>query len=181
MSSHLSVVLDFLGHLGLPVHAVSRVPEGSFMATVFIRDGGLEVLPQATVADVLHEAGHLAVIPSRFRTYAQDDVDQAIERMFEALADEADDTPLMTAAMHAGETEATAWAWAVGCYLGLPSDVIIQDADYDGTGADIRTALTHGAYQGIQGIGHAGFCARGARDRAQGRPTFPTLAYWLQA
>src|SRR3546814_2335746 len=73
-----------------------------------------------------------------------------------ANSDLSPDAPEMRAIMQAGETEATAWAFAAGRAIGLPDHVIIEDQDYDGEGEGIRFGLALNAYVGINGMVRGG-------------------------
>ncbi|WP_234821221.1 hypothetical protein [Pseudomonas amygdali] len=93
----------------------------------------------------------------------------------------APDSPLMRAALQAGDPETTAWAFAAGVSLGLPIEVIILDHEYGGEGEAIRIALAAKSYIGIHGIAHAGFCVVRANPySSHSLPTYPELSYWLQ-
>lgn len=178
----LSRVVAFLRQIGLTVRLVASVPSDSFMPGVRIRAGGLDVTPTAAVSDVLHEAGHLAVLPARFRSQAEDDVDAVIEGMLNTLmAEEEPDSPRMVAAIQAGENEATAWAWAAGQALGLPAEQIIQDEDYQHEGRVIRQLLALGQHAGINGLARGGFAVRRGLFTAPEAACYPQLNFWLQA
>lgn len=182
MTPDLARTLAFLRDIGLPVVVKSTLSSPGFLDCVRIEQGGLCVQPDARVSDVLHEAGHLAVTPARFRALVQDDVDEGHRRMFEAMEAEKIevDSPLWRAALQSGEAEATAWTWAAGLHLGLAPERIIENDDYDGEGAFIRQALAMESYLGINGLCHAGFCGRGELGRRRRLPLYPQLCFWLQ-
>ena len=129
------------------------------------------------MSDLLHEAGHLALIPGRFRPGMNGDLSDGFTVMFKALdaLDLPPDDPLSRAALQCSDPEATAWAWAAGTALGLPPETIITDDQYDGEGASIRQMLSMRLYLGIHGLIHAGLCLP---PRNPGG--FPALTRWLQ-
>lgn len=178
MSTALNQVVEFLIAIGLPVVRCERT--GGFVPDVRIVNGALHVTDQATAPNVLHEAGHLAIIPARYRPLMDDDIEAGIERMMEAIDWSDPDAPECRMATQCGETEATAWAWAAGIHLGLEHTDIIADEDYGRQGAGVRWRLEHDAYLGINGLCHAGFCGRGELGRKRGLPLYPALSYWLQ-
>lgn len=172
-------VVQFLVGIGLPVTVKPGV--SGFISHVEIVEGELMVSPEATASNVLHEAGHLAIVPARFRSYLSGNIATGLYRAFdeiETLEIPADD-PLYRKMMQTGDVEATAWAWAAGKALDIPEREIIRDDEYDGTGDAIRLGLSFGAYVGINGIANADFCA--VRKGRPGLPVYPELAFWLQA
>lgn len=179
---HAEKVCGFVAGIGLPIQIVHGAV--GFIEHVRVVDGGLHIDPRASASSILHEAGHLAVMPACYRHYLTGDVGEGIQRMFQEM-DElviAPDSPLMRAALQAGDPEATAWAFAAGVSLGLPIEVIILDHEYGGEGEAIRIALSAKCYLGIHGIAQAGFCVVRANPYSQhATPVYPELAYWLQS
>ena len=179
LGASLRRTLWFLTGIGIPC---LMVPHASgFISGVRIVDGGLHVDATATASNVLHEAGHLSVLPGRFRRQANDDIDAVVSLMLDSVDFSNLDIGEARAALQASDVEATAWAWAAGLEIGLAPSQIIMDAEYDGTGADVRQQLQLGAYLGINGLAAAGFCVtRPALEKVYGRPAYPKLAMWLQ-
>ena len=139
--------------------------------------------PCCHVSDVLHEAGHLAIFPSRYRPWVNGNVAKAQRLMFDdlALTEPCPDSPLYRAAIQTSDSEATAWAFAAGVHLGFRENQIILARQYQGEGGGLRIALGVGAYHGIHGLAHAGFCATNRLvAQARGIPLYPKLAMWLQ-
>lgn len=171
--------LDFLNNNGIPCTVVPN--SKGFIAGVKIVFGCLEVDPKARVSNVLHEAGHLAVLPGRFRRQANIDIDAVIEVMVDSVDFSNPDVGEARAAMQAGDTEATAWAWAAGMAIGLRPEKVIHSTEYDGTGAEVRISLQTGSYIGISGLAAAGFCVTRLRlEAVYGLPSYPRLGMWLQ-
>ena len=138
--------------------------------------------PGICVSNLLHEAGHLAVLPSRFRPTASVNLDRVYEFMFKKLEDTPPESPEVIAALHSGETEATAWAWGVGKHLETPEHLIIQDNEYDVAGKIIRLSLSMNSYMGINGLQCGGYCSvkAGAYADYHKLPVYPKLKFWLQ-
>jgi len=140
----------------------SEKPPGAsgFEPGVRILEGVLQVDQACAPSALLHEAGHLAVVPERFRGLMSDDLASGMRRMFEELPNMNldPDHPLERAAIQCCESEATAWAWAAGLRSELAPMDIIQDAVYNRSGAEIRAMLQAGQYVGINGLAHAGMC-----------------------
>lgn len=172
--------LAFLNGIGMACHLV---PEASgFVPGVRIVAGELFVDATAPASNVLHEAGHLAVLPGRFRRLANDDIDVVVATMLGSVDFSDPDIGEARAAMQSSDVEATAWAWAAGEAIGLNPGQIIRDVDYQGSGAEVRQQLRLRAYVGINGLSAAGFCVtRPALEKVYGRPAYPKLAMWLQS
>ncbi|WOB11258.1 hypothetical protein [Piscinibacter gummiphilus] len=179
-SVQLERVVRFLQGIGL-VCTMNPGAHG-FIHGVSIRHGSLQIDPFASPSSLLHEAGHLSIIPAKFRGLACDDLVSAFEVMFAETDFSDPDSPGARAAIQCSDPEATAWAWAAGRAVGLAPEVIIQDDEYDGTGKWIRMQLANGHYAGIHGLAHAGFCAvrESPLSRRQGLAVFPKLNRWLQ-
>ncbi|MYM92377.1 hypothetical protein [Duganella vulcania] len=150
-----------------------------FTGHVYIRDGGLDVDPACAPAELLHEAAHLAVIGARYRPWFSGDIRSGMARMFDDITRLRlpPDHPIERAALQSGELEATAWSWAAGVAIGLPSKEIIHDADFSGAGAATRLELQLGQHRGINGLYHAGMCARARPGVAN---PYPAMLRWLQ-
>lgn len=176
---HAESVMVFLREIGLTV-TVTPGAKG-FIDDVAMLNGGLLVDPKARASGLLHEAGHLAIVPTQFRHYISGDMSSGMRRIFaelELMALEPD-SRLSRAMIQASDPEATAWAWSAGKAIGIPDDLIIQDGDYGGEEAFLRLALSANSYLGINGLAHADFCLT-RTNRYRNIPVYPELAFWLQ-
>ena len=106
-------IVQFLRDIGLEV-TDAVLADDCFLPGIRIVQGGLWVDRQRLrwPGDLLHEAGHLAVVPAALRP----GMDDALE-----------DLP---AVEHGGEMEATAWAWAALSHLQLPAQVLFHEGGY---------------------------------------------------
>lgn len=178
--SDLRAVTEFLSTIGLPWRWDSGA--NGFCAGVDISDGVLLIDPSTQPSTVLHEAGHLAVLPGEFRALAQRNIGGVQKLVLEHVDFSDPDGDLQCAAMQCSDPEATAWAWAAGHHLGLSPITIIRDDEYSGEGAVVRLQLATRGYFGINGLARAGFCAAKPGRYAEARqlPAFPKLRFWLQ-
>jgi hypothetical protein len=178
-SNYLEQAILFLISIRIPV--VMEKGAKGFLPHVRIQNGHLHVDPTCPVDDLLHEAGHLATTPSRWRHLCNDDVSIAHQQMFADIhAEQTEpDGPLYRAAIQAGEAEAIAWGWAAGIHLGFPHDVIISNRPeiYEGKSEDVRFAHSVNCALGIHGLAHAGFCSTNGLGN---KPKYPKLAFWTQ-
>ncbi|MEN5179949.1 hypothetical protein ABE501_09240 [Comamonas testosteroni] len=156
-------ILQFLRQIGLEVRE-ELLPGDCFLPGIRIVQGGLVVdrLQLRWPGDLLHEAGHLAVVPAALRP-----------RMDDALAQ-------LPAIEHGGEIEATAWAWAAPTHLQLPSQVLFHEGGYRGHAAGLRINFEMGIYLGASGLVHAGLAWLPGPDLAVGAPIYPRLRQWLR-
>ena len=115
--SPTEIILEFLREIGLTV--IERaVPTGGVLPGISIDHGALVVDHAALLypGDLLHEAGHLAVVPPAERA---------------ALTDNVGDDGGM-------EMAAIAWSYAAAVHLGVPLDVLFHDHGYRGDGSWLR-------------------------------------------
>lgn len=163
MSDAIQTIVDFLTSIGIRVRAGS-VPADAFLPGLRIVDGGLIFDPAALrwPGDLLHEAGHIATVPSALRAKLND-----------ALAD-APTSP------HGGEAEATAWAYAALVHLRLPLPLLFHDGGYHGKSAGLILTFTLGVYPGSHGLVQAGMALSPAEAARTGAQPYPHLIRWLR-
>ncbi|MBS7671678.1 hypothetical protein [Croceicoccus gelatinilyticus] len=171
----LEKVAEALLEIGLEV--VWDESASGFLEGIEIRNGVLHVSRSAVASDLLHEAGHLAIMPPIIRRQVTGDVEDAahaVDAIYEAHRgnDAFLESPLMRALLQMSDTEATAWAYAFGLRCGLAPDQIIRGSTYDGAGDEIRLMLGMNCYLGIHGLKAAGFI--------ENTKQFPELRKWLQ-
>ena len=176
INPYTKVVADALNGIGIPTFECDHI-EGGFLDKVLIDAGGILYRSDAPPSNLLHEAGHLACIPTIFRPMASKDLEEAFHAMGLAIEKQISengdpDHPLIRAIMQCSDPEATAWAWAFGVHIGIPPEQIILDSEYDGDGGYVRVQVSTGNYPGINGLRAAGMI-RSTRD-------YPKLEKWLQ-
>jgi hypothetical protein len=118
------VCAAFLQGLGIPVTVVRGV--SGFLNHVRIDKGGLLVDPisDEVCGSMLHEAGHIAVMPSLFRPLMTDDAgNTAVQDAMDAYVDDhplgIHDDPITRGILQSGETEAIAWSYAAAAHLAI--------------------------------------------------------------
>ena len=146
-----------------------RVIEGPLQAPAFlpgieIRCGELVVdrLRLQWPADVLHEAGHLAVMPASLRALQSGNLHDC------------EDVP------HAGEAEAMAWAYAAACAIGLPAEALFHAGGYRGWGRQLALTFACGVYPGLHGLSEAGMALGIRQAESAGVPAYPHMLRWLR-
>ncbi len=171
--------MQFLSGIGLVVEVVPGA--AGFISDVAIVEGTLHVDPHCRVSGLLHEAGHLATMPAKYRPWLNGNLYDSFKRIYE----DADNSRMELteqqerALLQTGDAEATAWAFAAGKHLGIPERVIILGDEYNGEGKIIRMLLSAKSYLGINSLQHAGFCQARRHPFKEG-PVYPELNFWLQ-
>jgi hypothetical protein len=179
-NSDVRRAVRWLRRIGLQVEKGTRFAQ-PFNAGLWIENGVLVFDPeQAHAGDLLHEAGHLAVLPSVIRRYANADVDESVR---DYITEYMEANPgaftsiredrVARACMQSGDAEVIAWAYAAALEARLdPWLTCVNGFGNGDDGENTFLALSHGAYLGINGLRTAGFM-----DRLN---EFPKLKFWVQ-
>ncbi len=165
---HYARIFDFIAGIGLPIRE-SALPDDTFLPGIRLHEGGLVVDPQKLLwpGDLLHEAGHLAILPADIRAAAHDDLVDALD------------------IEHAGEQEAMAWAYAATVALRIPSEVLIHPGGYKGRSSEILSMYAFGIYPGLRGLCALGLAASPGFSAGEGvQPSvqahYPQMLRWLR-
>jgi len=156
----LERILGFLAEIGVPVRR-AELAEATFLPGVRIEAGGL-VVDEARLAhpgDLLHEAGHLAVLKAEERARAGDDLESGPGE----------------------EMAAIAWSYAACVHLGLDAGVVFHDAGYQGGGAALRENFSAGRHVGVPLLAWYGLTRERAEADAPGHAVYPRMQSWLRA
>lgn len=194
-------VLDGIRALGVPVRTYDAPHPRAILPGVWIESGILGVCPWAVMpGDILHEAGHLAVWPSRFRHLigpgSIDEVDMPHARAVleymtsrEAFSLGVDHW-LFRALLQSGEDEANAWSYAAALAVDLPpeqvfmhrypGDVPHRHQPYQGEGESVMWGLVRGSSLGINGLQAAGMCRIRNFPGQDPVPLWPKMIRWMQ-
>jgi hypothetical protein len=162
-TEHYPAIVDFLSRIGLPV-VEETLPADTFLPGIALRAGGLMVDTDKLLwpGDLLHEAGHLAVLPATLRGEAHDD------------------QPNHADVEYAGELEAMSWAYAAAIELGLPAEVLIHDGGYHGKARDLLQMYAFGVYPGLRGLCETRMAAAPGFTSDCGPVQYPRMLRWLR-
>lgn len=175
--------------LGLDIVIEEEPAWDGFVPGVWLENAKVHVCHWAAHSgDVLHEAAHMALIPSRFRRFVtRGDVEgpallSAIKAytVSQECFDSGPDHWLMRALIQMSDTEAQAWSYAAASYIGFPTrdafcfeypGVPVDRQPYGGYGEDVWLGLRAGCHPGIHGMQAAGMTR--VRD-------WPNMIRWVQ-
>lgn len=158
--SELEAIVGFLRAIGLTVRE-SPLGEDTFLPGVTVEDGAILFDPVRLLwpADLLHEAGHLAVTPAADRTSQSGNL--------RALA-------LLPAG---GEVEAIAWSYAAALHLGLSADTLFHSDGYRGNSASLILSFQLGVFPGLPGLIQIGLAVNSRTDPER---AYPKMLKWLR-
>ena len=123
----LDRIFTFLREIGFNIH-LAELPEKTFLPGIQIVANGLNVDIDALLypGDLLHEAGHLAVMPPENRRLEVPPTGDAAE-----------------------EIAAIAWSYAAVLHLGLPPEVVFHPHGYRGNGNNLAHGFATGNRPGL--------------------------------
>ena len=159
----LRPILVFLRTVGLSV-TIGEVNDGTFLPGIEVANGGLIVNPSKLKypGDLLHEAGHLAVTPARYRGGLSGEV-QTPESVAELI-----------------ELEAILWSYAACLHIGIDPRVVFHENGYHGQSEALLLSFSVGVYPGVQGLERAGMAMSRSDAALQGGEPFPVMLKWLK-
>lgn len=107
--------------------------------------------------DLLHEAGHLAVIPPEKRKRVQGNMGKD----------------------RGEEMTAIAWSYAASVHLALGPSVVFHDGGYRGWSKAFIENFTNGRYVGVPMLQWIGLTADNKRAKEMGVEPYPHMIKWL--
>lgn len=152
MNSYQQPILNFLTDIGINIK-IQELPDNTFLPGMTVSNGALLVDPSRVKypGDLLHEAGHLAVLGKQQREKWDGDFTGA----------------------GGYEVAAIAWSYAACVKLGLPVEVLFHDEGYKGEATWLIEIFTNGEGLGLPMLEWLGM-ARSSGDNA-----FPKMDVWL--
>lgn len=156
-------IAGFLTAIGIEM-VPTQLDDGCFLPGIVVQRGKL-LVDEAKLTfpgDLLHEAGHLAVVSSDIRPTLSGEV------------------TVPDANMEMMEVLATAWAYAAIVHLGLDPNVLFHDGGYRGKSEGLIFTFSLGVYPGSYGLQCAGMTATGDLARQLKVEPYPHMLKWLQ-
>lgn len=150
-------IAAFLEEIGLEVRPGAVAPQ-AVLPGIGVEHGGLVIDEERLryPGDILHEAGHLAVVPPERRAAPHRDVgnDPAEEMM------------------------AIAWSYAAALHLRLDPAIVFHEDGYRGEAASLLANFQQGRYVGLPMLQWTGMAY--SPGQAPSRPAFPHMLRWLR-
>jgi len=151
-------IVAFLAEIGIEVIR-TELHQQTFMPGV-MADRGAILIDESRLlypGDLLHEAGHLAVIPPENRKRGQGNMgkDRGEEMM------------------------AIAWSYAASVHLALEPSVVFHDGGYRGWSKAFIENFTNGRYVGVPMLQWIGLTADNKRAKEMGVEPYPHMIKWL--
>ena len=156
--THTSTIVVFLRGIGLDVRE-GELEGRTFTPGIQIRSGAI-VYDEAALShpgDLLHEAGHLAIVAPDRRA---------------AMHIDAGKSP-------AEEMAAIAWSYAAAVHLDLDPALIFHGDGYRGGGAALVENFAEGRYVGVPMLQWLGLTADDRRAGELALPPYPHMLRWL--
>lgn len=151
-------IVDFVRSIGLSV-VCGQLGDTAFLPGLALQTGGI-VIDEARLlypGDILHEAGHLAVMPVEKRAQTQGRL----------VADGGE------------EMGAIAWSYAAALHMGLDPAVLFHPDGYKDGAHALLENFAAGRYVGVPYLQWLGLTLEPPRAALQGVPPYPHMLRWL--
>jgi hypothetical protein len=155
----LDRILPFLLEIGFQVREVELGEQKTFVPGIAI-DGGTVLIDKPKLlfpGDLLHEAGHLAIMSPERRMGIQGDAGKKA----------------------AEEMMAIAWSYAAAVHLGLEPNVVFHEGGYKGDSQSLIENFTTGHYIGVPMLQWIGLTADEKRAKELGIEPYPVMIKWV--
>lgn len=159
----LERAITFIRSVGIPV-TVTTIEKDTFLPGLEIDGGGILLDPAqlSYPGDILHEAGHIAVVPAAERgTLTADGIGLRADR-------------------EAEEMMAIAWSYAACCHLEIDARFVFHETGYKGSGHHLAEQFEAGNYFGVPMLQWVGMTAEPGQAAQLGRPPYPLMCAWTR-
>lgn len=152
-------IYGFLSNIGLVVKP-ARLSEATFLPGIQIEQGVIYVDESKLLypGDLLHEAGHLAVILPEQRVAAEVDVGNKV----------------------AEEMMAIAWSYAAAIYLDIDPRIVFHQNGYRGWSEAIIDNFSQGRYLAVPMLQWIGLTVDDAQAQLRDIKPYPDMIKWLR-
>ncbi len=163
LDKYLEKCMSFLNEIGIETMFETLV-EPCFLPGLSIRNGTIIIDREALYypGDILHEAGHIAVVPATERHTLNASVIEKREQR------------------EAEEMMAIAWSYAACMHLGLDPYVVFHDDGYKGGGSYIADNFNNKNYFGLPMLQWIGLTADEKNAAEKNTEPYPHMIRWLR-
>lgn len=158
----LQTIITFLESIGIPVHFGTCHNEA--LPGIMI-DSGYLIIDTNTLlypGDILHEAGHIAVMPPAERLAVKGTIDPVRDLEL------------------SGELMAIPWSYAACVHLGIDPHVVFHENGYKGGGGYIVENFSQGHYIGVPMLQYIGLCYDQRTAQIHNAKPFPVMIKWMR-
>ncbi|HEX6429648.1 MAG TPA: hypothetical protein VF008_18275 [Niastella sp.] len=154
--------VDFLNSIGIPT-AFRKIEGNPFLPGLCIENGSIIIDTEALLypGDILHEAGHIAVVPAARRaSLNQETITNSKDR-------------------DAEEMMAIAWSYAACMHLQLDPYIVFHESGYQAGGSKIVENFKAGRFFGTPMLQWCKMTIEPAHAKP-GEPVYPKMLQWLR-
>lgn len=161
-AGELEKCIDFLHSIGIQTRT-AKLTAPTFLPGLSIEEGRIVIDMDALKfpGDILHEAGHIAVVPAAER----DMLDEAAIGKRENR--------------EAEEMMAIAWSYAACVHIGIDPAFVFHDDGYKGGGSYIAENFREKRYFGLPMLQWKGMALDETNAALQNLPAYPHMIKWL--
>ncbi len=162
LEEYLATCISFLHEIGIETK-FEKLDETCFLPGLSIWNGSIIIDKEALSypGDILHEAGHIAVVPAAERPFL---TASAIEKREQREAE---------------EMMAIAWSYAACMHLGLDPYVVFHDEGYKGGGSYIADNFNDKNYFGLPMLQWKGMAADEKNAVLLNVAPYPFMIKWV--
>jgi hypothetical protein len=162
-SRTFKIAVNFLNEIGIAVHFKS-IDYKTFLPGISIEKGELIIDEKKLKypGDILHEAGHIAVVPTTDRNNLDE---HNIEKREQREAE---------------EMMCIAWSYAVCVHLDIDASFVFHDEGYKNGGSHIAESFNQGHYFGVPMLQWTGMALERKNEEKPDLPIYPKMIKWLR-
>lgn len=158
----IGTCISFLNEIGIETK-FEKLDEPCFVPGLVIRNGMIVIDREALIypGDILHEAGHIAVVPEADRlTLTASVIEKRPQR-------------------EAEEMMAIAWSYAACIHLSLDPYIVFHEEGYNGGGSYIADCFNNKQYFGVPMLQWKGMTADEKRAPGLAVRPYPFMLKWM--
>ncbi len=163
MDTTTRTIIEFIRSIGLKIEEASITGE-TVLPGIDIANGGLIYDPERMLypGDLLHEAGHLAVVPKAVRDSFDGPLDPKLDLE------------------QSGELMAIPWSYAACLHLKIDPAIVFHPHGYHGGSQSLLDNFSEGRYIGVPMLEWTGLCFTKQEAAELGEQPFPVMKRWIR-